>query len=195
MHLELLESQERKFLKEEKTMLGKVKVWMVGLALVAIGGVAVAGGPGYGFGRNANCPGGFNQLSLTPEQKTKLTEMQDKNWKELIPLRNAMQSNRLELRTLWTAPNPDKDKILAKQKELNELRDKLQAKATDFRIEARKVLTPEQAAQVGTFGPGMGFGGGKGFGGGPRMWRHGSCGGPQGGGFGSGAGYGPGPRF
>ena len=175
-------------------MLSKVKILMVGLSLVAMAGVAVAAGPGYGFGKNANCPG-FNQLNLTPEQKTKLNELQEKQWKDTVSLRNEMQTKRLELRTLWTAPNPDKNKILAKQKEVSELRDKLQAKATDFRIEARNVLTPEQAAQVGTFGPAMGFGGGgRGFGrgrgfGGPGMGFQGPCGGPQAGGFG------PGPRF
>lgn len=170
----------------------KVKIWMVGLALVAMAGVAVAAGPGYGFGRNANCAGGYNQLNLTPEQKTKLTELKEKQWKDTVSLRNEMQTKRLELRTLWTAPSPDKDKILVKQKELNELRDRLQAKATDFRIEARKVLTPEQAAQVGTFGPGMGMGGGMMGMGKHRMGRSGPCGGP-GQGFGpGGGGFGPG---
>ena len=53
-------------------MLGKKKIWMVGLALLAMTGVAVAAGPGYGFGRNVNCPSGYNQLNLTPEQKTKI---------------------------------------------------------------------------------------------------------------------------
>jgi len=167
-------------------MLGKVKIWMVGLALVAIAGVAVAAGPGYGFRGSVNCPFGYNQLNLTPEQKTKLSELQEKNWKDTISLRNEMQTKRLELRTLWTASNPDKDKILSKQKELNELRNKLQVKSTDFRLEARKVLSPEQAAQAGTFGPGMGFGGGMGR---HRMWRQGPGGGPCGGGFGPGAGF------
>ena len=184
-------------------MLGKVRVWMVALALVAMAGLAVAAGPGFGSGGYGNCPQGYNQLNLTPEQKTKLTAMQEKNWKDTVTLRNEMQTKRLELQTLWTAPTPDKDKILAKQKELNELRNKMQAKGTDFRLEARKVLTPEQAAQVGSFGPGRGFGGPMGMGK-HRMMRGnwgGPCQGdgpgfgPQGGGFGPGQGYGPGKGF
>ena len=110
------------------------------------------------LGETPICPGGYNQLNLTPEQKTKLTELKEKQWKETVSLRNEMQTKRLELRTLWTAPTPDKDKILAKQKEINDLRDRLQAKATDFRLEARRILTPEQAAQVGTFWPRHGHG-------------------------------------
>jgi zinc resistance-associated protein len=173
-------------------MLGKnkVKVWMVGGALLAMSSLALAAGPGFGRGNNPDCPGGFDQLNLTAEQKTKLNDLREKTWKETVTLRNEMQTKRLELRTLWTNPNPDKDKILAKQKEMNDLRNKLQAKMTDSRLEARKQLTPEQAAQVATHGPGMGMG----FGGGGmhRMGRmgHGNCDGP---GFGpGGAGFGPG---
>jgi Spy/CpxP family protein refolding chaperone len=173
-------------------MAGKIKIWMVGLALIALAGLAVAAGPGYGLGRNANCPGGIERLNLTPEQKTKLGELQEKHWKDTVSLRNEMQTKRLELRTLWTAPTPDKSKILAKQKELNELRDKMQVQATDFRLDIRKVLTPEQAAQMGTSASGMGFH--RGMMGRQGMWRQGPCGGPGQGG-GPGGGFGPGPGF
>ena len=170
--------------------MGKVKIWMVGLALIAMAGLAVAAGPGFGFGDKGNCPAGMNRLNLTPEQKTKLGELQETHWKDTISLRNEMQIKRLEMRALWIAPNPDKDKILVKQKELNGLRDKLQAKSTDFRLDIRKILTPEQAAQIGTFGPGRGFGRGMGR---HRMWHHGPYGGPGQGGGPDGGGQGGGP--
>jgi zinc resistance-associated protein len=175
-------------------MASKVKIITVGLALVALAGSALAAGPGYGFGKNVNCPAGMNRLNLTPEQKTKFTELQEKHWKDTVSLRNEMQTKRLELRTLWTAPAPDKNKILAKQKELNELRDKMQAKATDFRLDIRKALTQEQAAQLGTMGSGIGFHRGMMMR--QRMMRQGPCGGPGSGagprgGFGPGAGLGP----
>lgn len=170
--------------------MGKVKIWMVGLALIAMTGLAIAAGPGYGFGMRANCPAGIDRLKLTTEQKTKLGELQEKFRKDTISLRNEMQIKRLEMQTLWTYPNPDKDKILAKQKELNGLRDKLQAKVTDFRFEIRQVLTPEQAAQIGTLRPGMGFGRGMGR---HRIWHYGPYGGPGPGGGPGGAGQGRGP--
>jgi Spy/CpxP family protein refolding chaperone len=181
----------------------KVKVLMAGLALVAMSGLAIAAGPGYGFGGPGNCPQGYGQLNLTPEQQTKLNELQEKHWKDTVTLRNEMQTKRLELQTLWSSPNPDKDKILAKQKELNDLRNKMQAKGTDFRLEARKVLTPEQAAQVGTFGPGRGWGNHRmfrgGWGGPCQGAGAGPCQGagygPGAGGFGPGQGYGPGKGF
>jgi Spy/CpxP family protein refolding chaperone len=176
-------------------MLGKskLKVWMVGGALLAMSGLAIAAGPGFGRGNNPNCPGGFDQLNLTAEQKTKLTDLREKTWKDTVDLRNEMQAKRLELRTLWTDPKSDKDQIQAKQKEMNDLRNKLQAKMTDSRLEARKHLTPEQAAQMAACGPGLGLG----FGGGGmhRMGRMGcgNCDGPGGAGFGPGGGPGKGP--
>ncbi len=180
-------------------MLGKskMKMWMVGGALLAMSSLAIAAGPGFGRGNNPNCPGGFDQLNLTAEQKTNLNTLRENTWKETVDLRNKMQAKRLELRTLWTDPNPDKGNILAKQKEMNELRSTLQAKMTESRLEARQYLTPEQAAQMAACGPGMGFGGG----GMHRMGRmgRGNCDGPGGAGSGpcggpcGGPGQGPGP--
>ena len=152
-----LEIEVYKIISKEEKMTGKLKIMMIGLALIALAGSAIAAGPGAGFGGNPNCPAGMDRLNLTPEQKTKLGELQEKHFEGSDSLRNEMQIKRLELRTLWTAPNPDKNKILAKQKEVNELRDKMQAKATDLRLDIRKALTPEQAAQLGTMGPGGGF--------------------------------------
>lgn len=176
--------------------IGKTKGWMVGAALLAMSGLAVAAGPGWG--NNPNCPrgGGMDRLNLTADQKTKMTDLRDKFWNDTVNLRNEMQTNRLELRTLWTNSNPDKAKIEAKQKEMNALREKLQAKMTDYRLEARTFLTPEQAAELATSGPGMGFGG-HGWGKGRMMggkWG-GPCGGsgPCGDGSGPGPGAGPGP--
>jgi len=61
----------------------------------------------------------------------------------------------LELKVLWAVPRPEKDKIIAKQKEIIDLTTQLKMKAIDFRLAARSVLTPEQAAQVGMWGPKM----------------------------------------
>jgi Spy/CpxP family protein refolding chaperone len=175
-------------------MLGKskLKVWMVGGALLAMSGLAIAAGPGFGRGNNPNCPGGFDQLNLTADQKTKLNALREKTWKETVTLRNDMQAKRLELRTLWADPNPHQAAIQDKQNELNELRGKLQTQMTESRLEARKHLTPEQAAQMAACGPGMGFG----KGGMHRMGRgnrDGSGFGPGGAGFGPGGGPGRGP--
>ncbi len=87
-------------------------------------------------------------LNLTPEQNQKLKEMREGLRKETIPLRNEMMSKRFELRALWMQANPDEGKILAKQKEIHALRSDLQEKITRGRLEMRKVLTPDQQAQL-----------------------------------------------
>jgi Spy/CpxP family protein refolding chaperone len=136
--------------------------------LLLCGSAAYAMGPGDGG------PGGGgegfkghhpNLLNLTPEQKTKLQALRENFRKETVFLRNDIKVKRLELKTLWTVPNPDKDKIVAKQKELINLKTQLAMKAIDFRLEARSYLTPDQAAQVGLWGPEMGHRGHMG----PRM--------------------------
>jgi len=143
-------------------------------------GAGMGMGPGMGMGSGPCVPGygpgaAASALNLTPEQTQKMQALRESHFKETIPLRNEMMSKRLELRTLWSQANPDQEKILAKQKEINALRAQLQEKATKHRLEMRQVLTPEQQAKLGAFsggfGPGYGkrggFGPGRGMGIGP----------------------------
>ena len=136
-------------------MRNKSKILMFFLALLLITGSA------YAVVQSEDSPGDgpkihrHNLLNLTPEQKTRLKELRDNFLKDTVFLRNNIKVKRLELRALWTVPQPEKDKILAKQKELMDLVSQLQTKAVDFRLEARGTLTPEQAALAGIWGPEM----------------------------------------
>ena len=154
-----------------------------GLGPCGLGPSGPGAGPGYGP-RGAWGPG----LNLTPEQTQKMQALQENFFKESLPLSNAMQIKQVELRTLWAQTNPDQEKLLAKQKEINALRTQLQEKAIQNRLEMRKILTPEQQAQLGAYGPGFGPGYGPGYG---------IRGGMMGGGFGPGRGMGYGgcPRW
>jgi Spy/CpxP family protein refolding chaperone len=107
-------------------------------------------GPGWGM-----YPSGPSDLDLTAEQSTKLQALREAYLKDVTPLRNQLFSKRAELRLLWTEPNPDQDKIVAKQKEMLEIQSQLEERSTAFRLETRKVLTPEQWAQLSTSGHGM----------------------------------------
>jgi Spy/CpxP family protein refolding chaperone len=80
---------------------------------------------------------------------------------EIAPLREELFKKSTELRSLWLIQNPDQAKITALQKEILNLNSKLQEKGTNLRLEIRKVLTPEQQAQMSLYGPGMGRGMGK----------------------------------
>jgi len=195
-----LSGQKQEHLKEAARAARKGKkmkrmiVAVLAVALLATAGVAMAQGwgrgggygpgpgtPGPGYGpRGAGGPG----LNLTAEQNQKMQALRESFLKETLPVKNEMQIKKLELRTLWAQTNPDEEKILAKQKEMNALRAQLQEKGTKNRLEMRKILTPEQQAQLGAYGPGFGM-------------RHGMKGGMMGGGFGPGRGMGYGgcPRW
>jgi Spy/CpxP family protein refolding chaperone len=126
---------------------------------------AFAAGPGPGKG---DCEGmgpgyhgkaGFNKLNLSDEQKAKIETLVTANRKEIRPIREKVFDKSVALRRLWLQPNPDKDKIIALQKEVRVLRDTMQDKVTALRFEIRKVLTPEQQEKLANidWGRGQGF--------------------------------------
>ncbi len=164
----------------------KVMVTVMALVVTALlATAALAFGPGRGPGYGS-CGrgdfGGFGELNLTAEQKTKLTELRDAQFKDVKPLREQMFTKRDELRKLWLEPTPDQTKITAAQKEMRSVRDQMQDKMTAFRLESLKVLTPEQREKAKSYAAGYsagrGYGPGRGFG--PEC------------GFGKGRGFGPG---
>jgi Spy/CpxP family protein refolding chaperone len=161
---------------------------VLGLALVAT--VALAWGPGFGRGFGPG-PGGFAGPAvlawgpgfgpgfsrgfgpaygvppipnLTAEQSAKIQTLRDSFLKETEPLQKDLYTKGTELRNLWQSPNPDQATIAAKQKEIFNLQSKLQEKATNLGLEIRKMLTPEQLAQLPAFSQGAGIGPGAGFG-------------------------------
>ena len=100
------------------------------------------------------------KLNLTDEQKTKIEVLQTAHLKEVRPLQEKMSDKSVELRKEWLKANPDKDKINAAQKEIRTLRDNIEDKGTVFKLEIRKVLTPEQNEKMANsrWGRGSGFG-------------------------------------
>lgn len=162
------------------------------VAILATAGLATAQewGKGHGMGMGYGPHSGgarsagsslWGALNLTPEQMQKMQALRESFLKEKIPLRNDLMLKRLELRGLWMQTNPDEAKILAKQKEINDLRGQLAEKVTKNRLEMRKILTPEQQAKLINlrgqqwhryhrynrgcgFGPGPGYERGMGYG-------------------------------
>jgi Spy/CpxP family protein refolding chaperone len=139
------------------------RIFLIVAALVLLASGAVAGpsgsmGPGMGPGYGAPPMGAPN---LTPEQSQKLQELRQSYFNDIGPLQNQVFSKRAETRMLWSQANPDAGKIAAKQLEIQELETQLREKATQHQLAVRKILTPEQQAQM----PGMGLGMGPGKGG------------------------------
>lgn len=119
---------------------------------------------------------GPGAMNLTTEQAGQLFDLKQKFMNDTASLRKEMMLKRTELAALWRADNPDEKQILAKQKELNALREQMQQKSVAFKMQARKIcpqgpMGKGQGAGMGMGGPGgMGMamcpGGGMGRGGG-----------------------------
>ncbi len=107
---------------------------------------------------------------LTDAQREQLQSLRIKHLKEILPLETEIRIKELELQTLWEADKLDSKAIIAKVKELSELRNKLELTRTNHRLEIAQILTPEQRRQMRhMFGNGMGPGMGR------RMMRRHRC--------------------
>jgi Spy/CpxP family protein refolding chaperone len=94
-------------------------------------------------------PRGFGSyLNLSQEQRDKMRELRSRYYADIRDLRYDLLQKRLEMRKLFTDPKTDDATLLAKQNELNSLRQKLMVKKAQMKIEWRKVLTPEQIQKL-----------------------------------------------
>jgi len=127
----------------------------VTLTIMALFFAVATAAPAFGFGRGPGygpCPkGGFQGpagFDLTEEQRTKIKQIQDEQWKEMKPLQERTFTKRDEIRKLWLEANPDREKIMAALKEMQTLRDQMKEKAKGFRLRLAEVLTPEQREKI-----------------------------------------------
>lgn len=133
------------------------------------------GGPGYakcgygpGFHRGGGGPGGFGggqgmaaYLNLSKEQMDKMWQIKDKYRNDMRQTRYQLYQKRLEARKIFTDPKADDGTILAKQKEISALQQKMQEKMVQMKLEERKVLTPEQLQKLNEAPRGYGHGHGR----------------------------------
>lgn len=78
--------------------------------------------------------------SMTPEQQTKILALQQAHQEKVAPIQEQLWKKKMELRTLWLNPNPDKTKINELQQEVFGLIDQMQQESTGLRAEMLKVL-------------------------------------------------------
>jgi Spy/CpxP family protein refolding chaperone len=90
--------------------------------------------------------------------------MREKHRNDTQSLRYEMFQKRFELRKLYADPKVDEALLLAKQKELNAVQQKLDDKRAQLRLDERKVLTPDQVKKLNETTAGLGYGP-RGFGG------------------------------
>ncbi len=151
----------------------KLGVLIVVLVLAGSSARAFGGpwgmGPGIGPGWGMN-PYFASDLNLTEAQRSQLQSKYDAFVAQMNPLREKMFSKKMELRDLWAKANPDQAKISAKQQEIQALQNQMQEKATNYQLECRQMLTPEQREKMTvTSASFSGWGGGPGC----SCWRAG----------------------
>jgi len=120
------------------------------------------GDPEYGYER------GYG--SLTEEQRSKLEELDQKLYSETTDLRTEIWAKSAELDSLLRSPDPDPEKVKALQRELGDLRAKVDEKHLAYELEARKILPELRSSER----YGMGYGhhmGGYGYHRGYGCWR------------------------
>jgi Spy/CpxP family protein refolding chaperone len=87
-------------------------------------------------------------LGLTDQQLAKMKELKNRFHADTRDVRYNLEIKRIEMRKLFTDPKTDDETLLAKQKEISELRQQLSEKKAQMKIEWRKILTPEQIAKL-----------------------------------------------
>jgi Spy/CpxP family protein refolding chaperone len=120
-----------------------VMVLMSSNAWAFRGGCAV--GPSFGIN-----PYVASTLDLTEDQKARIQAKQEIFMEEMSPLRDKFFSKKMELRSLWAKANPDQAAITEKQQEIEAVQSEIQKKATQYQLDCRRLLTPEQQEKLGT---------------------------------------------
>ncbi len=126
-------------------------------------------GPGAPMGHGMMHGGGMEgihaalakHLNLSRDQQEKLAALTNRYFGETRNMRYELAEKRLEMWKLFTDPKTSDSTLLAKQKEISALRQKLADKMAQMMIEGRKILTPEQLNRLDMMGaPGGGMHGG-----------------------------------
>jgi Spy/CpxP family protein refolding chaperone len=83
---------------------------------------------------------------LTADQRQQIEGFRAAFVKETSEWKLTLREKKAELHAVLAARTPDREKALAKQREVSDLRAKLGEKSLIYRLDARSVLTPEQQA-------------------------------------------------
>jgi len=94
---------------------------------------------------------------LTPDQSQKMDALRAAHLKEMSPLRTDLQLKQIELEALWRADEPDAKKIVAKVKEIGDIRQKMEVARINHLFDCRKLMTPEQLKAMKKMGMGRGM--------------------------------------
>jgi Spy/CpxP family protein refolding chaperone len=156
----------------------KMYVVLTAVIFVALAATAFAFGPGagpmmgkgYGIHEGGEMGPGYMgrgpKLDLSSEQLTAMKQLREKFRIDTEALRNDLIQKQIELKKVYTDSKASDAAILAKQKEVDALKQKMRDKMVQLKLEQRKIFTPEQLTKLSesTQAFGNGRGRGKGFG-------------------------------
>ena len=147
----------------------------IGLLITTLAIPVFARGRGWGMGGHmmGNRGGGSGSCGQydrgygyqNPEERTRQDQRGEAFYNDTAELRNQIRTKSGELDTLLNSPNPDPEKAKSLQKDISELRAKMDEKRLNYELEARK------SAPGGSYGRGYD----RGYG--PQMRGFGSMGG------------------
>jgi len=148
---------------KRKVLTGIMK--KTGLALIISAVFLMAGTAFAGDSDRAGWMGPFSpdllsKLKLSENQVSEIQVLREKVIEKVSPLRSSLFQIKGELKDLWIQNKPDENRIKEKQKEIRSLRDQIKDKITNYSLELKKLLTPEQNSQLAAlwleWGKGMG---------------------------------------
>jgi Spy/CpxP family protein refolding chaperone len=93
----------------------------------------------------------FQHLEVTPEQRTKLKEIQRKHADFATGQRLTLKSREHELSLLLKSPSATRDQALAKNREIDAIKQKLSESRIQSWFDSRAVLNPEQLKKMEAF--------------------------------------------
>jgi len=126
--------------------------------LYAAGGCC-GGGPGFGPMGKGNAIWG----DLSKDQQQQVSALRMDFLKKQEALRSDLSKKHIEMMELTSKDNPDDKAIQKNREEIWALQDQMRNEGRAMQTKLQGLLTPEQRAKLGTFGPGfrcpMGMGG------------------------------------
>jgi Spy/CpxP family protein refolding chaperone len=144
---------------------------LIAVLVLAASSAWAFGGPWGGMQGGRGCgmnPNFASSMNLTDTQKAQMQSKHDALMAEMDPLRDELVSKKMELRELWAKANPSQAEISAKQQEISAVQKQMQEKATEYQLECRQLLSPEQREKMAATRASFG---GRGAGQGCRMGR------------------------
>jgi Spy/CpxP family protein refolding chaperone len=115
------------------------------------GGGGGGGWDGEGRGdRDFSCRG-VDRLDLSEEQAEMIEALRDAYQNQAEPMRDALELQRDELRTLWDADVLDSEAIRAQMDTMEPNRQALREMRVEFKLDVYEVLSPEQQDELQEF--------------------------------------------